>query len=117
MYLEKETWFPTLIKSTMKAALDKMLLWVAMKVFRDELNALTARTTSTANQHVSDATPTPRKKKKRKKETVKLLEIVEEAVLESELLVESLSDEVKSGTFPVKEPLVEENPYPNQRLK
>jgi len=120
-----DTWFPTFIKSTMKAALekprvpataatslDKMLLWGAMEVFRDKLDALTAMTTSAAEQHVSDATPAPRTKKKGKKAAVEPPETVEEAVLESELPAESLSAEVEPVTFPVEEPLVEKDPLP-----
>jgi hypothetical protein len=118
-----DTWFPTFIKSTMKAALekprvpatavtslDKMLLWGAMEVFRDKLDALTAMTTSAAEQDVSDATPAPRTKKKGKKAAVEPPETVKEAVLESELPAESLSAEVEPVTFPVEEPLVEKNP-------
>jgi hypothetical protein len=119
-----DTWFPTFIKSTMKAALekprvpataatslDKMLLWGAMEVFRDKLDALTAMTTSTAEQHVPDATPAPRtKKKKGKKGVVEPPETVEEAALESELPAESLSAEVEPATFPVEEPV--EEPLP-----
>ncbi|KAK3386028.1 hypothetical protein B0H63DRAFT_450022 [Podospora didyma] len=119
-----DTWFPTFIKSTMKAALekprvpataatslDKMLLWGAMEVFRDKLDALTAMTTSAAEQHVSDATPAPRTKEG-KKAAVEPPETVEEAVLESELPAESLSAEVEPVTFPVEEPLVEKDPLP-----
>jgi hypothetical protein len=122
-----DTWFPTFIKSTMKAALekprapataatslDKMLLWGAMEVFRDKLDALTPMTTSAAEQHVPDATPAPRtkKKKKGKSAVLELFETVEEAALESELPAESLSAEVEPVTFPVEEPLVEEDPLP-----
>jgi hypothetical protein len=74
-----DTWFPTFIKSTMKAALekprvpataatslDKMLLWGAMEVFRDKLDALTAMTTSAAEQDVSDANlPLVRRRRRR----------------------------------------------------
>jgi hypothetical protein len=125
-----DTWFPTFIKSTMKAALekprvpataatslDKMLLWGAMEVFRDKLDALTAMTTSAAEQQVSDAAPASRKKKKAKKDTVEPLEIVEAAVLESELPVESLSAEVEPVAFPVEEPLVEKDPLPEPEPK
>jgi hypothetical protein len=100
--------------ATAATSLDKMLLWGAMEVFRDKLDALTAMTTSTAEQHVPDATPAPRtKKKKGKKGVVEPPETVEEAALESELPAESSSAEVEPVTFPVvEEPLVEEDPLP-----
>jgi hypothetical protein len=120
-----DIWFPTFIKSTMKAALekprvpataatslDKMLLWGAMEVFRDKLDALTAMTTSAAEEQVSDATAAPRKMEKAKEDTVEVLEAVEAAVLESELPVKSLSAEVEPVAFPVEEPLVEQDPLP-----
>ena len=121
-----DTWFPTFIKSTMKAALekprvpataatslDKMLLWGAMEVFRDKLDALTVMATSAAEQHVSDVTPAPLPFSfSFGKGTVGPLETVKEAVLESGLPVESLSAEVKPVTFPVEEPLVGKDPEP-----
>lgn len=89
-----------------------MLLWGAMEVFRDKLDALTAMTTSAAEEAVSVTTPTHRKKKKGKNGTVKTPEIREETVLESELPAESLLAEVEPVTFPVEEPLVETDPLP-----
>jgi len=101
------------VPATAATSLDKMLLWGAMEVFRDKLDALTAMTTSAAEQHVSDVTLAPPSFFSRfGKGTVKPLEIFKEDELESELPVESLSAKVESVTFPVEEPLVERDPLP-----
>ncbi|KAK5653495.1 hypothetical protein OQA88_8754 [Cercophora sp. LCS_1] len=120
-----DTWFPTFIKSTMKAALekprvpataatslDKLLLWGAMEVFRDKLDALTAMTTSAAEHHVSDATPAPCVGEEVEKVEADPPETVEEAVLEFEPPAKSLSPEVEPASFPVEEPSVQRDPLP-----